>query len=106
MFAPLARPEVLALRASKIREVANAAWGRDGVLTFWFGESDRPTPDFIRERAVEALRSGRTFYTHNLGSAELRQALSAYLTALHGRPIGTERLAVTSSVAPFMSGRS
>jgi len=97
MFPPTARPEVLALRTSKIREVANAAWGREGVLTFWFGESDRPTPEFIREAAAEALIGGRTFYTHNLGTAELRGTLSDYLGALHGRPIGTERIAVVNS---------
>lgn len=77
MLPPVARPEVLALRASKIRDVANAAWGRKDVLTFWFGESDRATPEFIRARAAEALNEGRTFYTHNLGTAELRAALSA-----------------------------
>lgn len=97
MFPPIARPEVLALRTSKIREVANAAWGREGVLTFWFGESDRPTPDFIREAAAKALLDGRTFYTHNLGTAELRGALSTYLTGLHGREIATERIAVANS---------
>ena len=97
MLPPVARPEVLALRASRIREVANAAWGREGVLTFWFGESDRATPAFIRERAAQALSEGRTFYTHNLGTAELRAALSAYLSGLHGRPIGERRIAVTNS---------
>ena len=97
MHPPIARPEVLALRSSKIREVANAAWGREGVLTFWFGESDRATPAFIRERAAEALRDGRTFYTHNLGTAELRAALAAYLSGLHGRPIAEARIAVTNS---------
>jgi aspartate/methionine/tyrosine aminotransferase len=97
MFPPTARPEVLALRRSAIREVANAAWGRADVLTFWFGESDRPTPGFIREAAAHALADGRTYYTHNLGTAELRDALSAYLARLHGRPIGEERIAVTNS---------
>ncbi|MDE2487858.1 MAG: pyridoxal phosphate-dependent aminotransferase [Alphaproteobacteria bacterium] len=97
MFAPVARPEVLALRSSKIREVANAAWGRADVLTFWFGESDRPTPEFIRDAAARALAAGRTYYTHNLGTAELRAGLSAYLTELHGRAIGEGRIAVTNS---------
>jgi aspartate/methionine/tyrosine aminotransferase len=97
MFAPTARPEVLALRSSQIREVANAAMGRADVLPFWFGESDQPTPAFIREAAAQALADGKTFYTHNLGRADLRGALSAYLTGLHGRPIGAERLAITNS---------
>ena len=97
MFPPLPRPEVQALRLSKIREVANAGLGRDDVLAFWFGESDQSTPDFIREPAARALLDGRTYYTHNLGRADVRESLSAYLTRLHGTPIGTERLAIVSA---------
>jgi aspartate/methionine/tyrosine aminotransferase len=97
MFPPVARPEVLALRSSKIRDVSNAALGRTDVLPFWFGEGDLPTPEPIRRAAAEALLSGRTYYTHNLGRADLREALSAYLSRLHGRPIGSDRLAITSS---------
>jgi aspartate/methionine/tyrosine aminotransferase len=97
MFDPVARPEVQALRASKIREVANAAWGRENVLTFWFGESDRPTPEFIREAGARSLMEGRTFYGHNLGQARLRETLAAYLTNLHGVPIAADRIAVTNS---------
>jgi aspartate aminotransferase len=97
MFDTLPRQEVRDLRMSKIREVANAGLGRDDILAFWFGESDQPTPDFIREPAARALLDGRTFYTHNLGRADVRESLSAYLTRLHGTPIGTGRLAITSA---------
>lgn len=97
VFPPLARPEIQALRASRIREVANAAMGRPDVLPFWFGESDRATPEPIRRAAARAIEAGRTFYTHNLGRPDLRDALSAYLGRLHGAPVGPERLAVTSS---------
>jgi aspartate/methionine/tyrosine aminotransferase len=93
----VARPEALALRSSQIREVANAAMGKADVLPFWFGESDQPTPDFICQAASQALLGGKTFYTHNLGRADLRAALSDYLTRLHGQPIGIERLAITNS---------
>lgn len=96
-FPPLARPGVGALRASKIRDVANAALGRDDVLKFWFGESDQPTPAFIRDAAAKALADGRTFYTHNLGRPDLRDALAGYLSRLHETPIGADRLVVTSS---------
>ncbi|HEY2751473.1 pyridoxal phosphate-dependent aminotransferase [Phenylobacterium sp.] len=97
MSAPIARPEVLSLRASQIREVANAGMEREDVLAFWVGESDQPTPSFIREAAASALLEGKTYYTHNLGRTDLRTALSAYLTRLHGRPIGTGRLAIANS---------
>ena len=83
------------LEESKIREVANAGMGRSDVLAFWFGESDEDTPDFIRQAAIESLQSGETFYSHNLGLPELREAIAAYMTTLHG-PIDAGRLAVTS----------
>jgi aspartate/methionine/tyrosine aminotransferase len=92
-----ARERVRRLESSKVREVANAGFGKPGLLRFWFGESDQPTPAYVREAAARALADGRTFYTHNLGALELRQALDAYLARLHGRAIGIERLAVTSS---------
>jgi len=89
------RKIVVDLEESKIREVANAGMGRSDVLAFWFGESDEATPEFIREAAIASLRSGETFYAHNLGLPELRQAISTYTTRLHG-PVGTDRIAVTS----------
>jgi aspartate/methionine/tyrosine aminotransferase len=84
------------LPGSKIREVANAGLGRADVLPFWFGESDEPTPAFIRDAAIRSLNDGETFYAHNLGLPELREALSGYASSLH-RPVSAERIAVTSS---------
>ncbi len=84
------------LPGSKIREVANAGLGRSDVLPFWFGESDEPTPGFIRDAAIRSLNEGETFYAHNLGLPELREALSAYIGSLH-RPVSAARIAVTSS---------
>jgi len=90
------RPVIETLPGSKIREVANAGLGRSDVLAFWFGESDEPTPDFIRAAAVESLAKGETFYSHNLGLPELREAISSYASRLH-KPVSPERIAVTSS---------
>jgi aspartate/methionine/tyrosine aminotransferase len=87
----LPREAVRALRSSQIREVANAGFGVPDVLPFWFGESDRVTPPFIREAAAEALGRGDTFYTHNLGVAPLRESLARYVSELHG---ATPRLCV------------
>ena len=90
------RETIARLPASKIREVANAGLGRDDVLAFWFGESDQVTPEPVRQAAVESLARGETFYSHNLGLAELREALRDYTAGLHGDP-GPDRIAVTSS---------
>jgi len=82
-----------------IRQVANAGMGRSDVLKFWFGESDEVTPAFIRDAAAASLQQGETFYAHNLGLPELREAIAAYATGLRcpgAAPITAERIAVTS----------
>jgi aspartate/methionine/tyrosine aminotransferase len=91
-----ARSAVLDLRASKIREVANAGMGRDDVLPFWFGEPDEVTPDFIRRAAIEALEAGDTFYTQNLGIPPLRESLARYVSRLH-RATSVDEITVTNS---------
>ena len=89
------RQAVLNLEESKIREVANAGMGRAAVLPFWFGESDEVTPAAIRDAGIASLQAGETFYSHNLGLPELRQAVSAYASRLHGG-VALDRLAITS----------
>ena len=84
------------LPGSQIREVANAGLGIPDVLVFWFGESDEVTPESVRRAAAESLLRGETFYSHNLGLAELREALRAYTAGLHVDP-GPDRIVVTSS---------
>jgi len=90
------RQAVQHLQASKIRELANAGLGRSDVLAFWFGESDEVTPDFIRQAAIDSLQAGETFYAHNLGLPELRQAISTEMSQRHSLPIHHQRIAVTS----------
>ena len=90
------REAITRLPASKIREVANAGIGRSDVLAFWFGESDEVTPEAVRRAAAQSLHDGETFYAHNLGLPELRQALAGYCSVLHGA-VDVERIAVTSS---------
>jgi aspartate aminotransferase len=86
-----------ALPASKIREVSRAGMGRADVLPLWFGEPDRPTPDFICEAAARALKEGHTFYTPNRGIPELREALASYMSDLYNRAVDRERITVTAS---------
>ena len=90
------RQAILDLQASRIRDVANAGLGRSDVLAFWFGESDEVSPEFIRQAAIDSLQSGETFYAHNLGLPELREAISDEMQQRHGAGIGVDRIAVTS----------
>lgn len=89
------RAVIESLEESKIREVANAGLGREGVLPFWFGESDEVTPEFIRQAAMASLQDGDTFYSHNLGLPALREAVAQYASGLH-QPISADRIAITA----------
>src|SRR6266403_1373451 len=72
-------------------------FGDPAVVPLWFGEGDLPTPSFIADAAIAALRDGQTFYTHKRGIPALRQAIAEYLTRLHDKPVGAERVVVTSA---------
>jgi aspartate aminotransferase len=49
------------------------------VYQFEGGEPYRPTPDFIKEAAAEALKENKTRYAPSSGIAELRQAIAEKL---------------------------
>ena len=55
----------------------------DGVLKLYFGESNLPTPEFIKRAAQKAMADGFTFYTENAGLPSLRKALARYYQELH-----------------------
>jgi aspartate/methionine/tyrosine aminotransferase len=91
------RAQVRDLRTENIAEMAARARELGDVIPLWFGEGDVVTPAFIREAAKTAIDEGMTFYIPNMrGYGPLTEALSAYQTALHGRPVGVER----STIAP------
>jgi aspartate aminotransferase len=69
---------------SRIRELAEVALRMDGVLRLYFGESNQPTPGYIKQAAVSALDAGYTFYTENGGLLSLREALAEYYRRVQG----------------------
>jgi aspartate/methionine/tyrosine aminotransferase len=97
-----ARAAVRALAASKIRELFNSGLGRTDILPFWVGEPDEPTPEFIRKAGMDSIAAGETFYTHNLGIPELREALSVYLRGLHKGFQSQEVVATSAGVNALM----
>jgi hypothetical protein len=89
---------------SRIRELAEIAMGMDGVLKLYFGESNIPTPEFIKRAAQKAMADGFTFYTENAGLPSLRQALSRYYSDLHGVTLDpTSEISVTASGVQALS---
>ncbi len=69
---------------SRIRELAEIAMQMDGVLKLYFGESNVPTPEYIKDAARRALAEGYTYYTENAGYPSLRRALAAYYRRVQG----------------------
>ncbi|MFQ5776218.1 MAG: pyridoxal phosphate-dependent aminotransferase [Kiloniellaceae bacterium] len=91
------RPEIERLETSRIAEVWQLGFGRKNLIPLWVGEGDLPTPAFICEAAAQAMREGKTFYTHKRGIPELRAAIAAYTRGLYGIDLDDERVTVTSS---------
>jgi aspartate/methionine/tyrosine aminotransferase len=83
---------------SRIRELAEIAFRMEGVLRLYFGESNQPTPDFIKRAAVKAMDSGYTFYTENAGLLSLREEIAAHYQRLQGVALDARReIVVTAS---------
>ena len=75
---------VLAVPPSGIRRFFDILATMTDVISLGVGEPDFDTPRSIVEAGVESLREGRTHYTSNYGTIELRRALSRHLEGLYG----------------------
>lgn len=83
---------------SRIRELAELAMSMDGVLKLYFGESNLPTPEYIKRAAFKAMYDGYTFYTENAGLPTLRRALAEHYRKLHWVEIDPEgEIVITAS---------
>jgi aminotransferase len=69
---------------SGIRKFFDIAATMTDVISLGIGEPDFDTPRSIIEAGVESLREGRTHYTSNSGTIELRRALADHLERLYG----------------------
>jgi aminotransferase len=75
---------VRAVPPSGIRRFFDILATMDDVISLGVGEPDFDTPRVIVEAGVESLREGRTHYTSNFGTIELRRALAAHLERRYG----------------------
>ena len=72
--------------------------GMPGVLRLYFGESNLPTPEYLKQALDRAVRDGYTFYTENAGLPSLRRAITAHYEMHQGVQIDpTSELVVTAS---------
>jgi aminotransferase len=65
---------------SGIRRFFELAEEMDDVISLGVGEPDFSAPWAARQAAIDSLERGRTSYTANRGTAELREAISDHVT--------------------------
>ena len=86
--APLAEralsARVRAVPPSGIRRFFDILATMDDVISLGVGEPDFDTPPQIVEAGVRSLRGGRTHYTSNYGTVELRKSLATHLERRYG----------------------
>lgn len=67
------------IKPSGIRKFFDLLSDRKDVISLTVGEPDFVTPWHIRVAAMESLQKGKTYYTSNSGTVELREAISDYM---------------------------
>jgi aspartate aminotransferase len=89
--------DITRVPVSRIVEVARVAYETPGTDFLAVGESDRPSPLSARNALVAALDAGETTYPDARGLPVLVEALAAYLSGVHARPVPPSRVQVTAS---------
>ena len=74
------------------------AEGRD-IIHMEVGEPDFPTPEPIANAAIEAIKTGKTFYTESLGLPQLREAIANFYSTKYGLTVTSSRIIVTNGAS-------
>ena len=83
-YPSLLNPALTALPPSGIRRFFDLAAEVEDVISLTVGEPDFSTPYHVREKGIETLEKGRTWYSPNAGFMQLRQAIAAYIQRRFG----------------------
>ncbi len=67
------------IQPSGIRKFFDILDEMRGVISLTVGQPDFVTPLHIRQKGIQALEEGRTYYTSNIGLVELREEIAHYL---------------------------
>ena len=70
---------VCEIKPSGIRKFFDLMSEMKDVISLTIGEPDFITPWHIREAAIESLEKGKTYYTSNAGTVDLRNEIASYM---------------------------
>ena len=100
---------VVEMPSSGIRKFFDILDSMTDVTALTVGQPDFVTPWKIREAGIESLESGKTYYTSNAGTLELRREISNYMNRrfdLHYDPVREVVVTVGGSEAIDMAMRT
>ncbi len=72
------------VKPSGIRKFFDIINTMPNVISLGVGEPDFVTPEHIRQAGIDSIRQGRTRYTSNYGTLELRQEIASMLERRYG----------------------
>lgn len=79
-YSKVLSPVVVNTEKSGIRKYFDLLEKMDDVVGLTVGQPDFVTPWHIREAGIESLERGKTYYTSNAGTFELREEINNYMT--------------------------
>ncbi len=88
--------KVVDMKPSGIRKFFDMLSDRKDVIGLTVGQPDFVTPWHIRDAAITSLEKGKTYYTSNSGTIELRRAVCDYMQRRHGLSYSPEHEAIVT----------
>ncbi|RDU38396.1 aminotransferase A [Neobacillus piezotolerans] len=72
------------IEISGIRKFFNMVSGVEDIVSLSIGQPDFPTPEHVKEAAIQAITENKTAYTHNAGLIETRKAAAEFMERKYG----------------------
>ncbi len=84
MMEHLINPRVREIEISGIRRFSNLVAQYQDAVSLTIGQPDFPTPQHVKDAALQAIRNNHTVYTHNAGLPALREAAARFMESKYG----------------------
>ena len=88
-YSKILSDSVQEIKPSGIRKFFDLLNDRKDVIGLTVGQPDFVTPWHIRVAAIESLEKGKTYYTSNSGTLELRETISDYMSRRYSVQYGS-----------------